>query len=89
MAKGVNQLVSRNPTMEHENDSRINALKLSSIAYHAYVLRSSCESTLYINQGNHVLWPDMDERKTTPQPYFATIKLPLPLNQAFQIVPFG
>ena len=73
--------------MDIKNDSR-NGLSLSTIDCQACVLRPSCESTIYINQGDLVLSPDMDACKTTPAPYIATIKLAPPLNQVFQNVPF-
>ena len=74
--------------MDIKNDSRTNGLSLSTIDCQACVLRPSCESTIYINQGDLVLPPDMDVCKTTPEPYIATIKLAPPLNQVFQNVPF-
>ena len=76
------------PTIDVKNDSRSNGLSLSTIDCQACVLRPSCESTLYINQVDLVLSPDMDACKTTPEPYIATIKLAPPLNQMFQNVPF-
>ena len=88
LANGVYHLISRHPTIDIKNDSRSNGLSLSTIDCHACVLRPSCESTLYINQGDLVLSPDMDACKTTPEPYIATIKLAPPLNQVFQNVPF-
>ena len=87
LANGVYHLISRNPTMDIKNDSR-HGLSLSTIDCQACVLRPSCESTIYINQGDLVLSPDMDACKTTPEPYIATIKLAPPLNQVFQNVPF-
>ena len=74
--------------MDNKNNSRTHGLSLSIFDCQACVLRQSCESTIYINQGNLVLSPDMDERKTTPEPYIGTIKLAPPLNQVFQNVPF-
>ena len=88
LANGVYHLISRNPTMDIKNDSRTNGLSLSTFACHACVLPPSCESTIYINQGDLVLSPDMDACKTTPEPYIATIKLATLLNQVFQNVPF-
>ena len=88
LANGVYHLISRYPTIDIENDSRSNGLSLSTIDCQACVLRPSCESTLYINQGDLVLSPDMDACKTTPEPYIATIKLAPSLNQVFQNVPF-
>ena len=89
LANGVYQLISRHPTIDIENDSRLNGLSLSTIDCQACVFRPSCESTLYINQGDLVLSPDMDACKTTPEPYIATIKLAPSLNQVFQNVPFN
>ena len=88
LANGVYHLISQNPTMDIKNDSRTNGLSLSTIDCQACVLRPSCESTIYINQGNLVLSPDMDACKTTPEPYIGTIKLAPPSNQVFQNVPF-
>ena len=88
LANGVYHLISRHPTIDIKNDSRSNGLSLSTIDCQACVLRPSCESTLYINQGDLVLSPDMDACKTTPEPYIATIKLAPTLNQVFQNVPF-
>ena len=88
LANGVYHLISRHPTIDIKNDSRSNGLSLSTIDCQACVLRPSCESTPYINQGDLVLSPDMDACKTTPEPYIATIKLAPPLNQVFQNVPF-
>ena len=61
---------------------------MSTIDCQACVLRPSFESTIYINQGDLFLSPDLDACKTTPEPYIATIKLAPPLNQVFQSVPF-
>ena len=88
LANGVYHLISRRPTMDIKNDSRTHGLSLSTIDCQACVLRQSCESTIYNNQGDLVLSPDMDACKTTPEPYIATIKLAPPLNQVFQNVPF-
>ena len=74
--------------MNLKNDSHIHGLSLSTIDCQSCVLRHSCESTIYINQGDLVLTPDMDACKTTPEPYIGTIKLAPPLNQVFQNVPF-
>ena len=74
--------------MDIKNDSRTHGLSLSIIDCQTCVLRPSCESTIYINQGDLVLSPDMDACKKTPEPYIATIKLAPPLNQVFQNVPF-
>ena len=70
------------------NESLTNGLSLSTIDCQACVFRPSCESTIYINRGGLVLSPDMDARKTTPEPLIATLKLAPPLNQVFQNVPF-
>ena len=88
LANGVYHLISRYPTIDIKNDSRSNGLSLTTIDCQACVLRPSCESSLYINQGDLVLSPDMDACKTTLEPYIATIKLTPPLNQVFQNVPF-
>ena len=88
LANGVYHLISRHPTIDVKNDSRSNGLSLSTIDCQACAFPPSCESTLYINQGDLVLSPDMDACKTTPEPYIATIKLAPPLNQVFQNVPF-
>ena len=65
LANGVYHLISRHPTIDVKNDSRSNRLSLSTIDCQACVLRPSCESTLYINQGDLVLSPNMDASKTT------------------------
>ena len=70
------------------NDSRKHGLNLSTIDCHACVLRPSCPSTIYINQGDLVLSPDMDACKKTPEPYIATIKLAPSFIQVFQNVSF-
>ena len=88
VANSVYHFISRHPTIDIENDSRSNGLSLSTIDCQACVLRPSCESNLYINQGDLVLSPDMDACKTTPEPYFATVKPAPPLNQVFQNVSF-
>ena len=80
--------LSRHPTIDIKKDSRSNGLSLPTTDCQAFVLRPSCESTLYINQGDLVLSPDMDACKTTPEPYIAALKLAPPLNQVFQNVPF-
>ena len=74
--------------MDIRNDSRTHGFSLSTIDCQACVSRPSCENTIYMNQGGHVLSPDMDACKTTPEPYIATIALAPPLNQVFQNVPF-
>ena len=78
LANGVYHLISQHHTIDVNNDSRSNGLSLSTIDCQACVLRPSRESTLYINQGDLVLSPDMDACKTTPEPYIATIKLAPP-----------
>ena len=88
LANGLYHLISRNPTMDIKNDSRAHGLSLSTIDCQARVLRSSCESTIYINQRDLIPSLDMDASKTTPEPYIAKIKLAPPLNQVFQNVPF-
>ena len=88
LANGVYYLISRNPTKDIKDDSRTQGFSLFTIDCLACVLRSSCKSTIYNNQGDPVLSPDMDACKTTPEPYIATIKLAPPLNQVFQYVPF-
>ena len=88
LANGVYHLIFHHPTINIKNDSRSNGLSLSTIDCQACVLRPSCENTLYINQCDLVLSPNMDACKTTPEPYIATIKLEPPLNQVFQNVPF-
>ena len=74
--------------MDIMNDSRTHGLSLSTIDCQACVVRPGCESTIYTNQGDLVLLPDMDACKTTQEPYIATIKLAPPLNQVFPNVPF-
>ena len=88
LANGVYHLISPNPTVDIKNDSRTHGLSLSTNDCQACVFRPSCESTIYINQSDLVLSPDMDACKTTPEPYIATIKLTPTLNQVFQNVPF-
>ena len=74
--------------MDIKNDSRTHGLSLSTTDCQACVFRPSCESTIYINQGDLVLSPDMDACRTTPEPQMATIKMAPSLNQVFQNVPF-
>ena len=88
LANGVYHLISPNPTVDIKNDSRTHGLSLSTNDCQACVFRPSCESTIYINQSDLVLSPDMDACKTTPEPYIATIKLAPPFYQVFQNVPF-
>ena len=88
LAKGVYHLISSYPTIDIKNESRSKGLSLFTIDCQACFLRQSCESTLYINQGDLVLSLDMDACETTPEPYIATIILAPPLNQVFQNVPF-
>ena len=83
LANGVYHLISRNPTMDIKNDSSTHGLSLSTIDCQACVIRPNCKSTIYINQGDIVLTPDMDVCKTTPEPYIPKIKLAPPLNQVF------
>ena len=47
----IYHLISRNPTMDIQNDSRTHGLSLSTIDCQVCILRPSCESTIYINQG--------------------------------------
>ena len=91
LANGVYHLIFRHPTIDVKNDSRSNGFRSdcrTTIDCQACVLRPSCESTLYINQGDLVLSPDVDACKTTPEPNIATIKLAPPLKQLFQNVLF-
>ena len=74
--------------MDIKNDSRAHGFSLSAIDCQACVLRPSCKSTIYINQGDLVLSPDMDACKTTLEPYIATIKLAHVLNHVLQNIPF-
>ena len=74
--------------MNVKNERRTHGLSLSTSDCQACVLRLSCASTLYINQGDLVLSSDMDACKRTPEPYIATIKLASTLNPFFQNVPF-
>ena len=74
--------------MDIKNDSTTHGLSLSTIDFQAYVLRPSCESTIYDNQGVLVVSPDMDGYKTTAELYTASVKLAPPLNQVLQNVPF-
>ena len=89
LANGVNHLISRKPTMDIKNDSRTHGFSLSTIDCQACVFRPSCASTIYINQGDLVLSPNMAACKMTPEPYIATINLAPPLNQVFQNVLFN
>ena len=67
LANGVYHLISRNPTMDFKND-RTQGLSLTTIDFQACVLRPRCYSTIYINQGDLVLSPNMDACKATPEP---------------------
>ena len=89
LANGVYHLTSPNPTMNLKNDRRTNGFSFSNIGGEACVVRLSCESTIYINQSDFVLSPDMEACETTPEPYIATIKLAPPLNQFFRNVLFA
>ena len=88
LAHGVYHLLSRNPTMDRRKDSRTRGLNLSTIDCQACFFQPSRESTIYINQGDLVLSPEMDAGRTTREPYIATTKLAPPLNQVYQIVRF-
>ena len=74
--------------MDLKNDTRTQGLSLSTTDCQAGVFRPSCESTIYIKQGDLVLSPDMDTSKTTPDLYIEANKLAPSLNQIFQNVPF-
>ena len=74
--------------MDIKNDSRTHGFSLSTIDCQARVLRPSCKSTIYINQGDPVLSPDMDACKTTPEPNIANIKLAHVLKHILQNIPF-
>ena len=76
------------PTMDIKNDNSTHGLSLSAIDCQTCVLRPNCESRIYINQGDLVFSANMDECKTTPEPYIASIKLAPLLNQVFQNFPF-
>ena len=89
LANGVYHFISRDPTMDIKNDSKTHRLSLSTIDCQACVLQPGWASTIYINQGDLVLSPDMDACKTTPEPYIATIKLAPRMSQVFQNVPFN
>ena len=52
------------------------------------ILRSFCESTIYINQSDLILLHDMDALGLLPEAYIAKIKLAPSLNQVFQNAPF-
>ena len=87
LAEGMYHIISREPTLQIKNDSRANGLSISTINCQACVMRPSCTSVISFNQGDLVLYPDMDFCETSPEPFLATIELTPALDQVFSHVP--
>ena len=87
LADGMYHVVSRHPALRMKNDSRSAGFTISTLTCQACIVRPSCSSTLYFNQGDLVLTPDMDFCETHPLPLIASIQLTPSLDQVFKHVP--
>ena len=87
LAEGMYHIISRAPHLQIKNDSRATDLSISTINCQACVMRPSCSSIISFNQGDLVLYPDMDFCETNPEPFLASIELTPSLNKVFSHVP--
>ena len=56
--------------------------------FRAFLIRTSCTSTLSFNQSDLVLSPDMDFCETKPKTIVTTVALTLCLEKVFKLVPW-
>ena len=61
LSNGVYHFISQQPTKDLKNDSRTLGLSLSPIECQVCDFRPSCEGSIYINQSDLVLTPDLDD----------------------------
>ena len=87
LAEGMYHIISRASYLQIKNDSRVNGLSISTIDCQAWVMRPSCTSIISFNQGDLVLYPDMDFCESNPEPFLASIELTPSLNKVFSHVP--
>ena len=85
LAEGLYHVISREPLLHPKNASDLHGVSVSTISCLACILRSSCHSTLTLNQGGLVYEPDMDYCSTSLS--LATIQLVPSLAKVFQHVP--
>ena len=85
LAEGLYHAISREPLLHPKNASDLQGVSVSTISCLACILRSSCHSTLTLNQGGLVYEPDMDYCSTSLS--LATIQLVPSLAKVFQHVP--
>ena len=87
LADGMYHVVSRHPALRMKNDSRSAGFTISTLTCQACIVRPSCSCTLFFNQRDLVLTPDMDFCETHPLPLIASIQLTHSLDQVFKHVP--
>ena len=87
LSDGMYHVVSRHPALRMKNDSRSAGFTISTLTCQACIVRPSCSSTLFFNQGHLVLTPDMYFCETHPLPLIASIKLTPSLDQVLNHIP--
>ena len=87
LADGMYHIISLDPNIQMKNDSSAAGFSISSLSCQACLIRPSCRSKLFFNQGDLELVPDMDFCKNNPEPLLATIELNPSLDQIFKQVP--
>ena len=80
-------IISRDPILQVENDSRTHGISVTKVMCQACLMRPSCTSRLSFNQGDIVLSPDIDFCETNPQPFVATVALTPSIERVFKHVP--
>ena len=86
LADGMYHIISRDPILQVKNDSRIHGISVTKVMCQSCLMRPSCTSTLFFNQGDLVLSPAMDFCETNPEPFVATVALTPSLEQVFKHV---
>ena len=86
LADGMYHVVSSHPALRMKNDSRSAGFTISTLTCQACIVRPSCSSPLFFNQGDLVLTPDMDFCETHPFPLIASIQLTPSFDQFFKYV---
>ncbi len=87
LADGIYHVISRNPTIQMKNDSHTHGVSINTLDCNACLIRPDCGSTITLNHGDLVLFPDMDICETRPDPFVASVKLTPALDNVFQALP--
>ena len=86
LADGLDHIISRDPHIQMRKDSG-NDFSSSTLSCKACLIRPSCSSTVFCNQGDLELRPDRILCKTNPEFLLAKIQVTPSLDQTFQQVP--